>query len=147
MKKKEKLNAGVLSKRYLNGERLFKYEEDYLRKFLIRKADDLFSKFIRNRDKYKDCISYWATGCQNKIQNACHWIGRWYYSHRRDEDNVYWWCVSCNAYHQQEHWAFFERFQTKKHWQKWVDEQYFMRNKRKPKLNQLFEIINKYKKK
>ena len=50
-KDRPKMNWWVLLRRYLAKETLFKYEEDYLRTFLRDKADTVFSKFIRDRDK------------------------------------------------------------------------------------------------
>lgn len=68
-KDRPKLNWGVLQRRRQNWENLFKYEEDYLLKFLIKKADTVFSKFIRKRDK--KCITEELESCQHRIRSQC----------------------------------------------------------------------------
>ena len=137
-------NLTRILNKYRRWENLFKYEEDYLRKKLIEKADLWFSRFIRRRDKDSWCITNSVSWCSNKVENACHRLSRWRYSHRWREDNVFGWCVSCNAYHQQEHWAVLERIQITKYWMDWVVEQYDTRNKKKPTIDELLAIIDKY---
>lgn len=141
---KKRMNAGKLLKKYLAGEKMTKKEIDYLWKKCRDKADQIFSQWIRNRDKHNGCITKEVSACQNSVDHNCHWIERWRYSHRRDEENCFWWCVSCNTYHEAEHKIFFTMYQIKKHWQEWVDEQLFKRNKKKPTIDELLEIIKKY---
>ena len=138
------MNINTLTKKYLAGEKLLKKEQDYLWKKLRDKCDVVFSKWIRNRDKNKDSISYWAYNCDNKIQNCCHWIPREWFSHRRDENNCAWGCARCNGFNKQEHITIFTSNQIKKFWQDWVDEQLFKRNKIKPSIDELLEIIKTY---
>ena len=133
----------LLEKREI--KQLFIKEEKRLFNKLIHYADTYFSKFIRTRDHEKWCITKNLDTCQNKIDDCCHWISRSFYSHRRDEYNCYWGCASCNSYHKQEHWMEFTRIQTHKHWIERVDKQMFERNKIKPTIEELIEIIKKYK--
>lgn len=58
---------------------------------LKRKADLLFSNFIRNRDKWK-CV---VCGATENIQNG-HLIKRGKMGTRYDEDNCHALCSSCN---------------------------------------------------
>jgi len=146
--KKVKIQSKNLTRivnKYKRWEKLFKYEEDYIRKKLIEKADIWFARYIRYRDKENWCITNTVEWCRNKVENACHWISRWYYSHRWDEDNVYWWCVSCNAYHQQEHWMALTMKMVNKYWQEWVEKQLKERHKKKPTIDKLLDIIEYYK--
>lgn len=108
-------------------------------------ADAYFSIFIRDRDRSKGCITKKLDTCQKAVQHNCHRISRWFYSHRRDEENCAWWCASCNTYYQQEHWIEFTRQQIHKHWIERVDKQLFERNKIKPTIDELISIIKKYK--
>lgn len=124
--------------------RLFLYEEKRLRKKLVEQADTIFAKYIKNRDKGRWCVSKWAVGCQNTTANCCHWIGRGYYSHRRDERNCAWWCVSCNQHNKQEHGILFTNYLCKKFGQYRVDEQLKIRSMKKPSIDELLEVIEKY---
>ena len=138
-------NLTKILNKYKRWEKLFKYEEDYIIKKLIEKADIWFWRYIRYRDRRDWCITNTVDWCSNKVENACHWIGRAYYSHRRDENNVYWGCVSCNAYHQQEHWMALTIKMVQKFWQKRVETQLKNRHKKKPTIDKLLEIIDYYK--
>jgi len=51
------MNINTLTKKYLAGEKLLKKEQDYLWKKLRDMADKVFSKWIRNRDKKKKCVT------------------------------------------------------------------------------------------
>ena len=53
-----------------------KKEIDYLWKKLIDKADQVFSQWIRNRDKNNGCITKEVSACQNRIDHNAHWIER-----------------------------------------------------------------------
>jgi hypothetical protein len=70
------MNINTLTKKYLAGEKLLKKEQDYLWKKLRDKADKVFSKWIRNRDKKKDCITSDVPTCKHKIEHCCHFIDR-----------------------------------------------------------------------
>lgn len=129
-----------LLKKYLSWEKLLKKEESTLWKKLVEKADKLFSIFIRNRDSI--CVTCWWP-----VQHNAHWISRGYYSHRWDENNCAGACAYCNTYNQEEHKVLFTVYQTKKHWQKWVDKQLLNKNKVKPTIDDLLAIIEKYKQK
>ena len=145
--KKNKKNKTILTqikKKIANWDKLFKYEEKYLWDKLVKKADYIFSKYIRKRDERKDCITSDLDTCSHKIEQACHRIPRAYYSHRWNEANCSWWCVSCNSYHPQSHWMSFERYQINKYWMEWVEEQHREKNKKKPTIEELNEIIEKF---
>lgn len=128
-------------------EKLTKKEETYLWKKLVSKADEVFSKWIRERDWPQWCITKGTTWCKWLVQHNCHWIGRAYYSHRWDRDNCYWGCASCNTYHSEEHKVLFTIHQIKTHWQKWVDHQIKVKHKIKPTIKELQDIITQYSKK
>ncbi len=100
---KKKLNLTVILHKYESWDRLLKYEEDYLRKKLRAKADSAFNAWIRDRDKWLWCVSYWASNCKNCVEHACHRIEAARYSHRRDENNVHGGCSTCNGYNKREH--------------------------------------------
>lgn len=139
-----KLDIRTLTNKYKSWEKLFVYEENYLWKKLVEKADDTFSRYIRTRDRWNDCITSGVDSCSHKIENACHKIPRWRYSHRWNENNVYGGCISCNAYHPQEHWSEFERVLIKKFGIDWVEEQDRIKNKIPPTIDELLAIIEKY---
>jgi hypothetical protein len=62
---------------------------------LIKKAEKLFNKFIRERDKGKGCISC-TTG---PIENACHYYSAGHYPPLRfNEDNTWGGCIACNKW-------------------------------------------------
>jgi hypothetical protein len=138
------MNKTTLTKKFLSWERLLKKEESYLWKKLRDEADKVFSIRIRKRDKKKWCITSQAQWCKKIVQHNCHWIDRAWYSHRWSEENCYWWCASCNTYHEAEHKIHFTNFMIKKHWQERVDEQLRIRNKKKPTIQELLDLINKY---
>jgi len=144
-KRKISLRTDAILPRYLAWEKILKKEQDRLVKKLISDADTYFGKFIRDRDKGKDCITWALETCQHKIMNCCHRISRGYYSHRRDERNCAWWCVSCNKHYAQDHGAMFENIQIKRYWIERVDQQRFTKHKRKPNIDELLAIIEKYK--
>ena len=60
--------------------------------YLKRKADTLFSIFIRNREKY--C---YICGSVKNLQ-AGHFVSRSYLFLRYDEDNVHTCCLACNVF-------------------------------------------------
>lgn len=138
------MNITKLLAKYHSWEKMTKKEETALWTKLRDKADKVFKAWIRKRDEGKNCVSYWAMNCKNKIQNACHRIWCERYSHRRDEKNVVWWCASCNGFNKSEHEKFFMIYQIKKHWQERVDLSLKNRNKIKPRIQDLIDIINKY---
>lgn len=125
--------------KYKSWEKLLKKEESILWKWLRDKADKNFSIFIRERDKKRWCIT-----CSWPVQHNAHWIDRWRYSHRWDELNCCWACAWCNCYRQEEHKIKFTIYQTKTHWQDWVDEQIKNRHKIKPSIDDLIQITEKY---
>lgn len=143
-KKKPKLHLTPLITKYKSWEKLFLYEEKYLWKKLRDKADVVFKSWIRERDSWCWCVSFGAYKCKNKVEHACHWIEAWWYSHRRDEKNVNWWCSTCNWYNKKEHDIFYTLRIEDKYWRDWVDEQQRNKNKKKPKIDDLLEIIEIY---
>ena len=133
------MNVTTLKKKFLANEKLLKKEEVYLWRKLANECDRVFSIFIRGRDNKKGCIT-----CGWPIQHNAHWISRAWYSHRRDENNCAGACANCNTYNAQEHGMKFTIYQTKTFWQDRVDTQLTIRNKKKPKISELLEIIEKY---
>lgn len=111
----------------------------------IVELDKRFSKFIRDRDKKKDCITNRVQTCKHKIDHCCHFISRWWYSHRWEEWNCNGWCSSCNAIHQAEHNTEYTMVMVEIHWHSFVRQQLSNRSKRKPKIERLKEKILYYK--
>lgn len=145
-KKTKKPNKKNLLEK-MKTERLLKKEEIRLEKKLINDADYRFGKFIRERDRRKDCVTSELETCEHKIQNCCHRISRGRYSHRWDEENCAGGCVSCNKYHAQDHWACRERNEIREIGMERVDHQNLIKHKRKPSIEELLQIIEKYKRK
>lgn len=143
-KDKPKLHLTTLINKYKQWEKLFLYEEKYLRKKLRDKADVVFKAWIRKRDSWQWCVSHGASSCKNKVEHACHWIEAGWYSHRRDEKNVHWWCATCNGYNKRDHILFYTLWIENKFWKEWVEMQQRNKNKKKPKIDDLLEIIEKY---
>jgi len=117
------------------------------------KADTIFSKYIRKRDSWgKDhlnCITCWKRirwewngNCHN-----CHRIPRGYYSHRWDEDNCYAGCSWCNTYLQEEHHNKLTMIQIKERWLERAEVQQRHKNRKKPTVDKLKKIVEKYEKK
>lgn len=104
-----------------------------------------FNKYIRNRDKNKKCISYWAEKCENKIQHACHFIPCEWYSHRWDEDNVFGWCASCNAFNKQEHQKYMTMELIRRFGIEKIDKMNREKHKKAPDIEWLKEKILYYK--
>ena len=138
------MNITKLLTKYHSWAKMTKKEENALRKKLRDKADKVFSLWVRTRDKKKDCITHEVPTCKHKIEHNCHRIERGRYSHRRDPENCYGGCSSCNTFHEWEHKIYYTNFMIKKHWQEWVDRNLFERNKKKPKIDDLIDIISKY---
>lgn len=61
---------------------------------LLKKAQDVFNAFIRNRDRDKGCIS-----CGGEVQQAGHYFSQGHHSSLRfNEMNVHGQCIKCNCY-------------------------------------------------
>lgn len=111
----------------------------------IQELDTRFARYIRKRDRNNDCITTRVSTCSHKIENCCHFISRWWYSHRWEEWNCSWGCVSCNKYHQQDHWQEYMLVMVERHWAGFVREQMSKRHKRKPSIEWMQEKIEHYK--
>lgn len=62
---------------------------------ILKKSQDVFNKWIRDRDKNLPCI----TCGKYKIEHACHFYSAGQYSSLRfHPDNVHGGCVACNYY-------------------------------------------------
>jgi hypothetical protein len=62
---------------------------------LLKKAQDTFNKYIRERDKDECCI----TCGKYKIEHACHFYSAGHYTGLRfNEDNVHGGCLQCNYF-------------------------------------------------
>ena len=145
-KKKKKV---VLLKKTRQGrlnawQKLTKKMEDDMESHYISKLDEVFARFIRRRDRRNDCITNKVKTCSHKIENCCHFIPRWRYSHRREERNCSGGCVSCNKYHQQDHWQEYMLVMVEKHGAWFIREQMFKRHKIKPSVERLKEKILYY---
>jgi len=58
------------------------------------KAQTIFNAWIRNRDKFKQCIS-----CPGPVEQAGHFYSAGNFNHMRfNEDNCHGQCVKCNYY-------------------------------------------------
>jgi Bacteriophage Lambda NinG protein len=61
---------------------------------LLKKTQDVFNRWIRNRDKDKGCIS-----CGGSVDHAGHYFSQGHHSILRfSEDNVNGQCIGCNTY-------------------------------------------------
>lgn len=61
---------------------------------LLKKTQEVFNKFIRERDKEKGCIS-----CGGQVEQAGHYFSQGHHSALRyDEMNTNGQCVKCNLY-------------------------------------------------
>lgn len=61
---------------------------------LLKKAQDVFNKFIRNRDNHRGCIS-----CGAEIQHAGHYFSQGHHSALRyNEMNTNGQCLRCNNF-------------------------------------------------
>lgn len=138
------MNTQTIINKINSWEKIFKYEESYLWKKLVKKLDEVFNKFIRERDMSNNCVSYWAESCKNLIQNACHRIPCERYSHRRNENNVNWWCSSCNGFNKQEHQKYYTIRMINRYWQKNIDTMLREKNKIKPDIDYLIKMIEVY---
>lgn len=148
-KEKSVYSKPALGKTWRQREKLWqkltqKMEKERM-KYLIWELDRLFSIYIRNRDAKKPCVTFWVKWCHNKIQHNCHFIGRSYYSHRRDEDNCHWWCWYCNTYAQEEHKIQYTLYMIRKYWESYVNDMLESRNKSKPDVDWMKERILHYK--
>lgn len=120
----------------------------------VVKLDSIVSKIVKKRDANNigiiTCITYWCSDCSKKISigkaNACHCIARWYYSHRWHLSNIWWWCVSCNKRHAQEHWIEFVQALKEKFWNYWRYKQRYSRHKKKPSIERMQDLYEKLKK-
>lgn len=68
---------------------------------LVKELDQIFSRYIRLRDADKNgicsCITCNAKVHWKNIQDG-HFISRWNYKYRRDENNNFAQCMPCNIY-------------------------------------------------
>ena len=67
---------------------------------LIKKAQIVFNKFIRERDIDQPCIN---CGNYRKLQAGHFYAAGFYSSLRFDEDNVHGECLQCNYFNSQSH--------------------------------------------
>lgn len=114
---------------------------------LIKKADSIFSTYIRLRDSNSKgivvCPLCWAKTPRRKAQNM-HFISRSCMLYRYDENNCFAWCMRCNVIL---NWNYivYTRFMQDKFWIDKVDE--MITNSKKIYKLQTFEIediINTY---
>lgn len=110
------------------------------RKKLVKRLDDVFSSYIRNRDNHV-CVT-----CGSQLNSTCgHLFSRVNYSTRWDEDNAFCQCAGCNYRHEFEPYPFF-KFYIKKFGQKKLDEMDFKhRQVKKFSNSDLKDMIDLYK--
>ena len=115
---------------------------------LLKKADNIFSKYIRLRDADKHwvvkCPLCWARMPRKQSQNM-HFIKRACWLYRFDETNCHAGCYRCNV---KLHWNYIEytRYMIAEYWLDYVDK---MRKESKkihkePKLYDYENIIETY---
>lgn len=153
VKKKPRLFFAKLIEKYRAWNKMFKYEESKLEKYLIEKLDMMCSQIVRSRDcagDWVDCGSKWScSSCQQIVDYttsvAAHWIDRWWWSHRRDFRNIFATCKGCNdpmydaVVHKTE-------LQFKIEWlygRDAVKEMRTTKHKIKPNLNDLIQLYDK----
>lgn len=77
-----------------------KTQKNPSRSKLVKKADSIFSAYIRLRDAdkrwYVKCPLCWVKIHWKKAQNM-HFITRSCWLYRYDEDNCHAWCMRCNV--------------------------------------------------
>ncbi len=114
---------------------------------LVKKADSLFSTFIRMRDSN----SKWIVTCPLcwwkwywKLAQCMHFISRWCWYYRYDEDNCHAGCVRCNVILNWNYIAY-TRYMQNKYWIEKVDHM-IAESKKIHKLSttELQAIIEKY---
>lgn len=90
---------------------------------LVRKADSIFSTYIRLRDADKHgivkCPLCWAKVHWKKAQNM-HFITRACWFYRYDETNCHWGCMRCNVILNWNYIAY-TRYMQNKYWIETVD--------------------------
>lgn len=64
---------------------------------LKKKADKIFSRYVRERDKHRGCITCGKILSPSKM-DAGHWMGRGAGAVRYDEHNVHSQCKNCNRF-------------------------------------------------
>lgn len=103
-KKKPRLFFAKLLEQYREWSKMFKYQEEKLKKYLIKKLDIMVSQIVRSRDCAGwnvKCGSEWScSSCTTWITYwtscAAHRIDRGRRSHRWDFRNVFATCSGCN---------------------------------------------------
>lgn len=151
--KKPRMFFAKLIEQYRAWDKMFKYQEEKLKKYLIEKLDTMCSQIVRSRDCcwwYVDCWSKESTdSCLKTINysssHCCHWIDRWWWSHRWDLRNMYACCPLCNNPHFDSIWHKMA-LQFKIEWlygREVVREMRTSKNKVKPNLNELVQLYDK----
>lgn len=153
IKKKPRMFFAKLLEKYREWAKMFKYEEEKLRKYLIEKLDMMCSQIVRSRDcawQFVDCGSRWSTdSCNLTISygssHCCHWIDRGWWSHRWDFRNMWACCPLCNNPHFDSIWHKMA-LQFKIEWLYGRDVVRDMRktkSKEKPRLDELVQLYDK----
>ena len=150
-KPKRRLDIRVVFAKHESWEKLFKYEEDYLRKKIIEKNDNLCSWIVRKRDEWKPCVTFRLDVCDKKKRTfknsqCCHGQRRGYYSSRRDLQNMYAGCANCNCYWYKDHDQGVVTHIIRTHWMETREQIISGQSKRKPRIPELLEINEALKK-
>lgn len=85
---------------YLSPSFLMRKKKTLTRKDYVKQLDNIFSTYIRLRDSNKEgvvvCPLCWARVNWKQAQNM-HFITRWCWKYRYDEDNCHAGCMRCNV--------------------------------------------------
>ena len=116
---------------------------------LVKELDAWFSRFIRLRDAdingICSCITCGIKQPRKSMHN-CHWIERWNYRWRRDENNCNAGCNSCNTYHKEAHKRKYTMYMVAKFWLETVMKmEADKRGNTKRKLFELQDMLDYYK--
>jgi hypothetical protein len=112
---------------------------------VVKAAQIVFNKYIRERDKAQPCIS---CGSQPKKENAGHfWNANNHWNVRFDEDNVHLQCERCNSFLSGNLIEYRANLITKIGQERFEQLESRARVTRKFTKDELKEIIKKYKKK
>lgn len=151
--KKPRMFFAKLIEQYRAWGKMFKYQEEKLKKYLIEKLDTMCSQIVRSRDcagERVKCNSEWScSSCTTWITywtSCCaHWIDRWWWSHRWDFRNLFSTCYGCNdpSYDAIIHKTELQFKIELLYWREVVREMRTSKNKVKPNLNELVQLYDK----
>lgn len=151
--KKPRMFFAKLLEKYRSGEKMRKYEEDKLKRYLVKKLDDMTSQIVRSRD-----CAWWTVECGSIgscswcLKNITYWtsvaahrIDRGWWSHRWDFRNVWATCRNCNdpAYDAIIHKTELQFKIERLYGREVVREMRTTKDKTKPRLDEMVELYDK----